>query len=71
MQRAVANAYAIHKFDKGTMEGHGATYAGYPRSSCSILSRYQVCIKLEKKYGQVNIDLVTGEYVSNESNKED
>ena len=27
--------------------------------------------KLEKKYGQVNIDLVTGEYVSNESNKED
>ena len=27
--------------------------------------------KLEKKYGQVNIDLATGEYVKNESDKED
>ena len=27
--------------------------------------------KLEEKYGQVNIDLATGEYVKNESNKED
>ena len=27
--------------------------------------------KLEKKYGQVNIDLATGEYVKNENNKED
>jgi len=27
--------------------------------------------KLEKKYGQVNVDLATGEYVKNESNKED
>ena len=27
--------------------------------------------ELEKKYGQVNIDLVTGEYVENESNKKD
>jgi len=27
--------------------------------------------KLEKKYGQVNIDLATGEYVNNESDKKD
>tara|TARA_A100000172_G_C3034218_1_gene107879 strand:- start:508 stop:744 length:237 start_codon:yes stop_codon:yes gene_type:complete len=26
---------------------------------------------LEKKYGQVNIDLTTGEYIENESNKKD
>jgi hypothetical protein len=26
---------------------------------------------LEKKYGQVNIDLTTGEYTENESNKKD
>ena len=27
--------------------------------------------ELEKKYGQVNIDLATGEYVENENNKKD